>query len=646
MPSHHRLRALLATTAAGALAATGLVIAIAGPASADSTVSWRPESTPSNVGLWSNTCTSDLASPPSGQESHTKLADNAANVGSAQLVAGEDSGTAWQFPTSSSTEIGPSTNFDKSLTGVALRVNGTVNGRVVAAFGDYYGVAKISSTATGWHTIDLTSTNLSWYKWNPGLLGLLKGYYSTTWSGSNQHTLANFATTKLGSSSAMLAVQVGCGSTPAVDQFAVTTSSGTTTYDLTNASSTSTLSASSSSVPGGTSVTLNMSVLDNYTKKAPSSGSVELQSAPSGSTTFSKVATVTPSTTSYSVKPAATTQYQLAYSGSTATAASTSSPITVAVTTGITAKASATYVLKGKTYTVTGSTTPAQSGQTVNLQQNVSGSWSTVATATTGSDGKYSFTRTASTSGNQSLRVILASSGATSPTVTVTTVINGKVTIKATPGKPRPGKKVTITGTVSPARATKVQIQRYKGKGWKTIGTATSNSKGHFTYKLKTAKPAVISLRATTASSGDIVAATSSTKTVVATAKTKTTARFRSHTATVNKAFHVTGTIRPKHKGVVYLEVLANHKWVAIAAKTTTRKGKYNIKATMPWTGVWKMRVLLAAALGYSGSHSGTSTFTVKAVSTPTTTTPTHTSSSSSGGSSGGSSGSGGVGHG
>jgi len=658
MLRHHRLQALLATAAVGALAATGL--AIAGPASAaDSTVSLRPGTASSSTGFWSDTC--PLTEPDA---EHQQLADDAKSVASSlAVVDGETAGNgAWQYSPAAGSEGGPSFQLSSpsTITSLGIRARGTapaVEGRLVAYYQAssrlfYLGVSDVSLSGTDWQTVD-TSGSMLWFKKQKGLLGgwtWSPAYPKSLLDPTNQpHSLAQFAS-DLNASSLLVSYEFGCtGSTVPfqIDSLSVKRSTGTTTYDFDKPGSTSKLSPTSSTVTGGGSVALQVSVVDNYTKSAPS-GDVELQSAPGGSSTFTTLKTLPASSTTTTVSPTATTQYKLVYPGSAATAASSSSPVTVTVNSSISAAASARYVAKGKTYKISGSTSPVTPGATVSLQQNSAGSWSTIATTKTTSSGSYSFTRTATTRGSQSLRVVLSGSGAISSPITVTTMVSGTVKIKATPHKPRPHKKITVTGTISPARSAKVKIQRFKGKQWKTIGTATTNSKGHFTYKFRgTGKPAFIPLRATTAASGDIVAGTSTTKNVVVTAKTKTTAHLSTRTITVGKAFHVTGRITPKHKGAVYLEVLANHKWVAIAAKTTTRKGKYNVKATMPWTGVWKMRVLLAPALGYSGSHSGTSVLTVKPVATTAPTTTTHTPTSGSGGSSGGgSTGTGGVGHG
>jgi hypothetical protein len=648
MPRPRRLQTLLVAVALGA------TTVIAGPsAAADSanptTVPWRPGAAPAGVGFWSNACNGDTSNP----QFHDSVDGDSLNLaGQPALVAGASpADTAWALQPASS-EVGPSTSFGSDLTDVSLQVKGPATGHLIVRWAsqDVFGLLPIKVTATGWTSVLTSGSQLSWYKWSDGVFGLGNGYKAWNFAGdTNQHSLQEFASGPLGTGTALLAVELGCGTSPVTfDHFQISRTSGTTDYDFTNWPGSASLAASAAQIAPGASVTLTGTVVNTKTNAAPAAGTVQFQAAAPGQDGYTTIATTPVTGATYAVTPETTTRYRIVFPGSPDTGPSTSAPLTVQVTPTITAALSRSRLMQGDEYDVGGMTDPAHDAVAVSLQAITAGSWRTVDSTQTRVDGSYLFTRTADGSGTQQLRVVLAAdagnTGATSPTLALYTSVRGGVTARLTPARPRPGAIVSVLGKVIPARAgVRVEVQQLIGKSWRTRGTAGTTSTGSYRFTTKAGAPGVARFRVRALASGAVLAATSPEQRIVVTAPTTVSTRLSAATVKVGQRYALTGRTTPGRRTTVVVQRKIAGKWTALASVRTSARGRYRYTHIPTATGRWRLRVVVASSLGYLASRSRVVVLKVRAAPAPKP-APSPVRPPSSGGGSTGSSG--GVGHG
>jgi len=198
---------------------------------------------------------------------------------------------------------------------------------------------------------------------------------------------------------------------------------------------------------------------------------------------------------------AGTYYYQTIYAGSASYANATSNTVSVQVTTiptQLSAAANLTSVAINAPFTVNGTlnTTDgaAIAGATVQLQKNLSGTWTNVTGETniTDSNGAYSISTSESAAGTYQYRAFYAGndtySNATSNTVTVA-VSRGPTTLNATISSKfvSVNKRFTINGTLSSgttglAGAT-ITLQRSTNNAtWNTVTTTTTNAAGQYQF--------------------------------------------------------------------------------------------------------------------------------------------------------------------
>lgn len=626
MPRRRRLQTLLVAVALGA------TTVIAGPSAADSTnpatVPWRPGAAPAGAGFWSNACNGDTSNP----QFHDSVDGDSLNLaGQPALVAGTSpADTAWALQPASS-EVGPSTSFGSDLTGVSLQVKGPATGHLIVRWAsqDAFGVLPINVTATGWSAALTPGSQLSWYKWSDGVLGLGSGYKAWNFAdNTNQHSLQEFASGQLGTGTALLAVELGCGTSPVTfDHFQVTRTSGTTDYDFTNWPGSASLTASAAQIAPGASVALTGTVVNTRTNAAPAAGTVQFQAATPGQDSYTTIATTPVTGATYAVTPETTTRYRIVFSGSPDTGPSTSAPLTVRVTPTITAALSRTSLMRGEKYDVSGTTDPAHDAVAVSLQIVNAGAWRTVDATQTRADGSYLFTRTADRSGARRLRVVLAAdagnTGATSRTLTLHTSVRGGVTATLTPARPRPGATVSVSGKVAPARVgVRVEVQQLVGTSWRTRGTATTTSTGSYRFTMKAGAPGVARFRARALASGAVLAATSPEQRIVVTAPTTVSTRLSAATVSVGQRYALTGKTTPGRRTTVVVQRKIAGRWTALASVRTSARGRYRYAGIPAATGRWRLRVVVSSSPGYLGSRSPVVVLRVRAAPAPSPTQP------------------------
>lgn len=158
---------------------------------------------------------------------------------------------------------------------------------------------------------------------------------------------------------------------------------------------TTTMSASTSTITYGGSVTLSSKVTRRDTGAPVAGVPVQLLVRKVGSSGFVLLATRTSSSTglvSVVHKPSAVTDYLWVYRGSPTLMGSAGPAKQVSVRMAITSNLSRTSVPLGGTFTLSGSVAPSHAGQTIYLQRYVgSGKWTTVTTRRLSTSSTYSF---------------------------------------------------------------------------------------------------------------------------------------------------------------------------------------------------------------------------------------------------------------
>ena len=203
-----------------------------------------------------------------------------------------------------------------------------------------------------------------------------------------------------------------------------------------------------------------------------------------------------------------TYQYQTIYAGSGTTYANATSPVVtvqVVIPTTLTAVANVTTVAANTPFTINGTLSFTSgtgiAGATIQLQKNVSGTWTNVATNVTDTNGNYSFSNSESAGGAYYYRTTYAGDpfigAATSPIVTVTVgtvliptqltaatnlttvVVNVPFTINGT---------LNTTSGVGIANAT-IQLQKNVSGTWTNVAGNINTTTVTGAYRISTSEP-------------------------------------------------------------------------------------------------------------------------------------------------------------
>jgi len=153
----------------------------------------------------------------------------------------------------------------------------------------------------------------------------------------------------------------------------------------------------------------------------------------------------------------------------------------------VSATAGPATALVGTSIAVTGSVRLAAPGARVVLQRYYSGAWHSVKSATLSSTSAYRFRVTAPASpATWSLRVVKPAgryARGVSPTRTVRVVSTAyRVDVTLTPATRLAGEPFEVRGSVSPAAAGAVSLQRYYSGAWRTLETTTLSSTSQFAF--------------------------------------------------------------------------------------------------------------------------------------------------------------------
>ncbi len=177
---------------------------------------------------------------------------------------------------------------------------------------------------------------------------------------------------------------------------------------------------------------------------------------------------------------------------------------------------------------------------------------------------------------------------------------------------------VTIAGKVTPRGNGVVNLQRYTGGKWVQLSHKTASRTGSYAFAIKTSGTVATTIyRVTRNASGGAKAAVSRTQHVhvVKTAyKVKAAGR---PTVALGSPIVVTGSVSPKVKGSVRLEVLQHGKWNSIATAKLSAASTYSLSKVEP-TGVYAVRVRSPLTTTIASGVSSAVKVTVTAAAAPT----------------------------
>jgi hypothetical protein len=180
---------------------------------------------------------------------------------------------------------------------------------------------------------------------------------------------------------------------------------------------------------------------------------------------------------------------------------------------------------------------------------------------------------------------------------------------------------VVIAGVVSPRGTGVVNLQRYSASKWIKVSHKTTSKTGSYSFGVQTSgKVATTIYRVTRAASSTAKAVVSKTMHVhVVKTAYKVKAAAASSSVVGGTPIVVTGSVSPKAKGTVLLEVLLHGVWHDVASAKLTSTSTYSLKMIEP-TGVYALRVRspLTATIA-----SGVSPSVKVTVTAPTTAAPT-----------------------
>ncbi len=200
--------------------------------------------------------------------------------------------------------------------------------------------------------------------------------------------------------------------------------------DMTLNEVTLTAAASPSTIIFGGSATVSGALRDTGDSTPISGATVHLESRATATDPWVEVASTTTAADggyTFTVSPNRNTQYRAAFGGDSSNAPTESQPVTVNVATRVSLFPRDSVIKKGGSVLFTGVVAPNHAGDTVQVQQFVSGVWQTVATATLDQDSFYSHRVTTSKTakkGTTSWRIVKPADvdhvQGVSPTATIT----------------------------------------------------------------------------------------------------------------------------------------------------------------------------------------------------------------------------------
>ena len=331
-------------------------------------------------------------------------------------------------------------------------------------------------------------------------------------------------------------------------------------------------------------------------------------------------------------------EYRANFAGNAVYAGSSSASVFVTVQqpTQLTAAANLTIVACNQTFTIYGTLTTADgapiSGETIQLQRNVSGTWTDVSgkKSVTGAGGAYSIVLSESFAGAYEYRANFAgratNAGSHSASVVVIVKPLSQLTASATPSTVLVGQTFTISGTLTnviggPITKETIQLQRNVSGTWTDVSGKTNitSATGSYSISLNENTLGVYEYRANFA--GNAVYAGSSSASVFVTVQqpTQLTAAANLTIVACNQTFTIYGTLTtadgaPISGETIQLQRNVSGTWTDVSGKksVTGAGGAYSIVLSESFAGAYEYRANFAGRATNAGSHSASVVVIVK----------------------------------
>jgi hypothetical protein len=355
--------------------------------------------------------------------------------------------------------------------------------------------------------------------------------------------------------------------------------------------------------------------------------------APNGSYLFSQSESVV-----------GTYYFQTTYAGNASYNSTTSNVVNVTATaigTTLNATASVTSTVIHTPFTVNGTLSENTSGnvipgQIITLQENESGTWTTVNTTTTNSSGFYQFTQSESTAGAYQFRTTYDGNTIYSNAVSIVvgvqvgtqTSLNATVNGVTSTSVPV-NTSFTISGTLNVTGGTgiynqPIQLQLNESGTWTNVSTpTTTDTSGNYSFSLSEPTAGTYQFQTTYAGVPNLMAATSNVVTV-SMGTTQLSIAASVTTTEINTNFTISGTLLNNISGgvpnanITLQSSTDNATWTNVTGATnvTSASGTYTFNQSEPTLNTYYFRTTYA---GNTTLGSATSNVVNVTVNTSTT---------------------------
>ncbi|MDX6203120.1 MAG: hypothetical protein QOJ83_2620, partial [Frankiales bacterium] len=177
---------------------------------------------------------------------------------------------------------------------------------------------------------------------------------------------------------------------------------------------------------------------------------------------------------------------------------------------------------------------------------------------------------------------------------------------------------VTIAGTVTPRGTGVVRLERYLAGKWVQLAHKSTSKTGSYSFAFKTSGTLGTTIYRVTRSASSTARAAVSKTMHVHVVKSAYKVKAAAHSAVASATpIVVTGSVSPKVKGTVRLEVLQHGAWHAIASAALSASSTYSLSKVEP-TGAYAVRVRSPLTTTIASGVSPTVKVTVAAPAAPT----------------------------
>jgi 5-hydroxyisourate hydrolase-like protein (transthyretin family) len=411
-------------------------------------------------------------------------------------------------------------------------------------------------------------------------------------------------------------------------QYYANATSNVVSVTVTNVTTQLTAVATPTTAPLNTAQFTINGTFSNATSSAAIPGAtITLQSSTDNKTWTPNVATnVTDSNGNYSFSQSesalGTYYFRTTYAGSPTYTNATSNVVSVIVTpiaTTLNATASVSTVNVSVPFTISGTLSENTSGngisgQTITLQENESGTWTTVNTTTTNSSGFYQFTLLEPVAGTYQYRTTYDGntvySNAISLVVTVQVGTQTTLTAAANVSTTTVNTNFTISGTLTQTSSGApigpdaiITLQQNESGTWTNIANTTTDSGGNYSFSQSQSAPGTYEFRTTYAGDGLNLSAATSNVVSVNVSTTRLSIAASVPSTEINTNFTINGTLYP---GVVDLPAgianatitlqssTDNATWSNVGTNVTIASGFYQFNQSEPTLNTYYFRTTYA----------------------------------------------------